>query len=404
MAVPISKQTDRGIIVAFKEQLVIGTPESGAGAEKLRFAASPGLQLDTANVPSTESRNDGISRAAGLGRKTVTGSYNGPASLSSYDTLDKAVMRSDWTASATLAETNAGAITGIASNVVTVTNATLIDTDNLRVGMVLTPLTGFDAADIGKHCFITALTDSTMTLTPVDGSTLTAATPASWTATVNRHIIQGTTDCAFTVEQYRETIDKSETFEWVRFGSLGMSLSPDQEVQRQFTALGRDQIIDDTGSSPRFTDPTEYITEALQSARTKLVIGTSTVIGLSQFSVTLNLNPFRDDSIDILTSEIGIGQPQVSASITVMEDDLARVQSYLNGDETSVGILVEEPGQTPRNFQAVYFTKVKFGAATPSGLGADRFSVRTFPLLVDGDLRAGAYDKTMLRLSNYEAA
>lgn len=402
MAVPVSKQTDRDIIVAFKEQTTIGTPVSGAGAEKLRFSPSPGLVLERANVASTESRNDGNSRAPGLGRRQVTGSFNGPASVLSYDTIDAAVLRSTWTTAATVDQTNAGAITGISANVVTVTNATLL-TDNLRVGQVVTLLTGFDTGDVSKHCFVTALTASTMTLVPVDGSTLTAATPSNWSLRINRNAINGTTDCAFTVEQYRGLIDKSELFEWVRFGSHGFSLAPDAEVQRQFTALGRNQTVLATGASPNFTSPTEYTTEALQSARAKLVIGSSVVVGLSQFSYTLNQNVFRDETVDDLTSDIGFGQPTLTASVTILEDDLTRVQSYLDGTETFIGLYMAYPGSAPVDFQALSFTKAKFGAATPSGLGADRFASRTFPLLVDVDERGGAYAKAMVRLSEYSA-
>lgn len=393
----ISKQTDREIVVAYKEQSTIGTPETGAGSTKIRFGTSPGSVLEVAEVASTESRDDGLARAPGRGRKQVTGSYSGPASEGTYDDLDQAVMRSTWTASATVDETNAGAITGIASNVVTVTNSTLISTDNLRVGMIATPGTGFDAADQNKRCFIAALTASTMTLVPVDGSTLTSVTPANWEITVARNIIQGTTDYAYTIEQYRKKAAKTEIFEWCRWGQAGRSLNPDQEVQRNFSHLGRNQA--DIGSSQTLTSPTESTTDAFQSAQTKLIIGTSQVVGLSQFTFNHSINPFRDDSVDELTCEIGVGQPTITTSISVLEDDLARVQSFINGDETFIGIITEYNETAPKGFEAIAFTKARFGSATPTGLGADRFSGRTHSLLIDADLRGGAFASTMLRLS-----
>lgn len=399
----ISKQTDRGITVAYKEQTTIGTPETGAGGKKIRFASSPGLVLEKASVVSTESRNDGLARAPGDGRKTVTGSFSGPAAVGSYDDLDVAVMRSTYTASGTVDETNAGAITGISSNVVTVTNSTLLTTDGVRVGQFYQLATGFDAADIGKTVFAAAATGSTATLVPTDGTTLTAATPATWSMTLLKNAIQGTTDYAYTIEQYRDKIDKAEQFDWVRWGSHSWSLTPDSEIQRGFTALGRNMSILATGSSPGLTSPTVTTTDALQSARAKLIIGTSQVVGLSQFSFSNNINAFRDDTVDELTCEIGVGQPDLTASVTILEDDLTRVQSYIDGTEQAIGIWYDAPGSAPRSGEGLSFSKARFISATASGLGADRFSARTFNLAIDADLRGGAYDATMYRFSTSAA-
>ena len=399
MAVAISKQTDRGITVSYKEQSVIGTPETGSGGKQIRFAASPGATVQDAEVPSTESRNDGLARASGKGRRQVNASFNGPAAVGSYDDLDLSVMRSSFTAATAVDETNAGAITGISSNVVTVTNSTLISTDALRVGMFVQPLTGFDAADIGKTCMITALTSSTMTLTPVDGTTLASATPATWDITVLKTITQGTTDYAYTLEIYRDKIDRAEQVDFLRWGSHAWSLTPDAEIQRAFTGLGRNMDVLATGSSPGLTSPTTTTTDALQSARAKLIIGTSQVVGLSGFSFSNNINVFRDQTVDQLTCEIGVGQPTLTASIEVLEDDLSRIEGFLDGTEYGIGIWYDAPGTAPRSGEGLSFTKARFLSANPSGLGADRFSSRTFNLAIDADLRGGAYDSTMYRYS-----
>ena len=406
MAVAISKQTDRDITVDFKEQTTIGTPVTGSGAERIRFATSPGFALETNQVPSTESRNDGLSRAAGLGRKQVTGSISGPLSLGSYDTIIAAVMRSTFTADATLDQTDFASNTiGVASGVVTVSGGSFI-TEGIRLYDVVQPGTGFNAADQSVNCLVTALTATTMTLTRFDGVALTdvAGGVATWSVTVKKHIVQGTTDCAFTIETRRGLIDKSEQIDWARFGTLDFGISPDSEVTLGTSILGRNMTVLGTSSSPGFTSPTEYTSEALQSARAKLIIGTSQVIGLANFSFSLNLNLFRDQTVDELTAEIGVGQPTLTASIEVLEDDLTRVESYLNGTETGAAIIVEEPDATaPKDFISIAMPKVRFGSATASGLGADRFSSRTFPLLIDADLRGGASDATMFKIATSSA-
>ncbi|MEM8936040.1 MAG: hypothetical protein AAGC77_06505 [Pseudomonadota bacterium] len=396
MAVAISKQTDRGITVAYKEQSTIGSPETGSGGKLIRFSPSPGMTLSKASVASTESRNDGLARAPGDGRKTAPGTYNGPAAVGAYDDLDISVMRSTFTAANTVDETNAGAITGISSNVVTVTNSTLISTDGLRVGQFAQLVSGFDSGDIGKTVFVAAVTASTVTLVPVDGTSLASATPASWSLTILKNGIQGTTDYAYTIEQYRDLITKGEQFDFVRFGSHGWTLTPDNEIQRAFSTLGRNKAI---LSSQGLTSPTVTTTNALQSARAKLIIGSSVVTGLSRFSFSNNINPFRDDSVDELTSEIGVGQPTLTGSVTIMEDDLTRVQNFIDGTEQVMGIWYDAPGTAPRAGEGISLTKARFISANPSGLGADRFSTREFGLAIDADLRGGAYDATMYRFS-----
>lgn len=396
------KQTDRGIVIAYKAQSAIGTAETGSGGKKIRFGPSPGLVLEKASVPSTESRNDGLARAAGDGRKTVSGSFNGPAAVGAYDDLDAAVMRSTFTSADTIAESDVSSATlTLASNVGTLSTGSWTAA-GLRVGMFGYFSSGEDVAtaSANRYCLVTACGTTTATFTPVNGTALTDEGPLSdWTFNVAKTCIQGTTDSEYTIEQYRDFIDKAEQFEWCRFGSHGWSLSPDQEIQRQFSALGRDMAILATSSSPGLTSPTVTTTEAMQSARAKLVIGSSQIVGLSQFSFTNNIQPFRDDTVDELTNDIGVGQPVITASVTILEDDLTRVQSFIDGDYQVMGIYYGDGGTAPEGFEGLSFTRAKFISATPSGLGADRFSSRTFNLAIDADLSGGAYDATMYRYS-----
>ena len=156
----ITKQTDRGIVVAYKEQSAIGTPETGAGGKKIRFGPSPGLVLERVPVPSTESRNDGLARAPGDGRITCPGTFNGPAAIGAYDDWDAAVMRSSFTASATIAESDVSSATlTFASGVGTISTGSWI-TAGLRRGMYGYFSSGEDvaAANVNRYFLVTAVT------------------------------------------------------------------------------------------------------------------------------------------------------------------------------------------------------------------------------------------------------
>lgn len=404
MALAISRQTDRQITVALKDQTTWGTAVSGAGAEKFRFN-SGGLTLIKNNELSGENRDDGLTTRGTHGRRRVEGSYLADMSVGSFNTLDAAIMRSTWNADASITEATgamSSATISVSSGVVTASAGSWI-TSGARVGHVVQNTAGMNAADQNVSMFIVALTATTMTLARVDGVAITdvAGPVAAYTFVLKKSVIQGSTDYAYTIEEYRQLLDNSELFDSVRPATKSITVTPDQKVTTEFGFLGRNMVIPGTASSPNFTSPTTTTSLGLSSARAKMVLGSGAVTGLSGFNFTLNLNAFLPNEVDEYASDIGYGLATIDTSITLLEADLAQVSAFLAETQTFVGIIIEEPDSSnPKDFFALSMTNCTFGGANKSGGGADRFSARTIPLLVGADDQGGAYDQTMVRFSS----
>lgn len=403
MALPIARQTDRQITVALKDQTVYGVAESGAGAEKFRFNTG-GLSLITNTEASNENRDDGQSTRGGHGRRRVEGSYAADLAVGAFNTLDAAVMRSTWSADVTITQATAAlssATISVSAGVIAFSAGSLL-TAGVRVGQVIRPTVGLDAADLNQNCIVAAVSAQSLTLVRVDGVALTnvAGPVATYTFVIKKNVIRGTTDYAFTIEEYRQLLDRSELYDSCRVNSKTLVVTPDQKVTTEFAFLGRKKVLLASGSSPNFTSPSTTTSLGLSSARAKLVIGTSAVVGLSGFNFTLNNNGFVPNEVDEFPSEIGMGNATIEASITLLEADLDRVADYLAETQRMIAVIIEEPESAPRDFFALSMTNCTFGGANKSGAGADRFSTRTLPLIVGADDAGGAFDRTMVRFSS----
>lgn len=407
MSLAISKQTDRQITVALKEQTVYGVIEADASpVEKLRFNSGGLNQLSNIET-SGENRDDGQSTRGDKGRNRVEGSFIGDVAVGAYNVLDAAVMRSTWTADQTVDETDPDmssatiSVSAGAVGVVTASAGSWI-TAGFRVGQVVQNSEGMAAADQNVNMFITALTASAMSLVRADGTAITvvAGPVATYTFVIKKNVIRGTTDCIFTVEEYRQLLTESEVYDSVRCVSKNLTITPDQKATTEFGFLGRKVTL----PGARHFSPGNYVTTSslgLSSMRAKLVLSTGAVVGVSGISFSMSNNGYLPNEIDEYASEIGVGNATVEASISLLEADLTHVAAYIAGTQQFVGVILEEPdAANPKDFMAFSMTNVLFGSPTKTGAGADRFSARTIPLIVGSDDSGGAADPTMVRLSS----
>ena len=79
-------QSARQVEVIYKEQSVLGTPESGSGATGFR-AHTGGLNLTKDPINSNENRRDGQRTRGRGGSRTVAGQYVADLSVESFDQL-----------------------------------------------------------------------------------------------------------------------------------------------------------------------------------------------------------------------------------------------------------------------------------------------------------------------------
>lgn len=379
MPTPLRVQTDRAISLRIKEQLDpdVLQPDA-AGVEELRFAASSGFSFTKARVAPRESRNDGKTRRGRHGRGQAEFAVNNDFVIGAYNTPIAGVMRNTAVAAVVTTEADFGQLTA-AGSVVTFATGGLLAA-GVRRGHVHHYTAGLAAADLNTNLVAIAVTNTTITY----HRALTAVgVAANFSMTRKKSIIQAAQDIAFTGEEYRETIDRSEMCRNFRWGSWAMSYSPDSNIDVSFTAMGLEKTNLLAGASP-FYSPGN-ITRApgigLVAPNAKFYLVGVGFLRLSAFNFTFNINLSREDSVDIIPYDIIPGQPAISAQITHIEENLDIEDDYLNESELQGFLLIEEPkvsGLKP--CVAIWFENFTLNTPSKSGAGADRSSTRQYSI------------------------
>lgn len=89
----MSANSGKSYQISFKEQSVIGTPVSGAGAFSFTTLPSSGPTFSRTYIESNEDRADGQSGQSRLGVRSVSGEYSSELKVGAHNPLWEAVLR-----------------------------------------------------------------------------------------------------------------------------------------------------------------------------------------------------------------------------------------------------------------------------------------------------------------------
>lgn len=392
MATALRAQTGRAVSIRLKEANDYDTPQSGAGAEEIRFANSSGLVFSKSRIASRESRNDGKGRRGthgpGLGEFTVSNDLV----IGAYDTPVESVMRSAATAAAAVTQVEIGdTITGVSGAVVTF--AGLADaTAEASPGQQHVYASGVHADDIGRPLVVIAVTATAITY---HRTLTTSGVAATFSYTNRKHWVDSNIDYVYDVEEYLLNRNRYELAPWTRFGSMTMSFNPGGSmIDMAFNANFARQPTRAAGQN--YTTPAQASGSGLSASRCKLFVpGFSGAIRMSSLSIGKNLNLFRDDTNETEAYEIGIGQPAWQGQFTLAETSDEFIDAYDAETVLSGVILVEDAisaGVAP-GF-SIYVPRFVLQTPQNSPRGADNFMTRSFQMDPDLDERGGVYQST----------
>lgn len=393
MPTPLRVQTDRAIELRIKEQTDPDVIQTGAGAEVLRFAQSSGFSFNKARIASRESRNDGKARRGRHGRGQCEFAVNNDFVIGAYNTPIAATLRNTMAAAVTVTEADLGnATVPGGSGVVNFVNNQVL-TFGVRRGDVHVYTAGINAADRNQNLVVIAATANSITY----HKSLTAQAAGTFSFNRRKRLIQSNQDIAFTGEEYRQQLDRSEVANYLRFGAWTMSLSPDSNIDIGFTGMGRVKTNELSGASPIFTNPTRPPGIGLVAPNARFYIVGLGFLRLSAFSLNFDIQLSREDSIDPIPYEIIPGQPQISAQITHIETDLELEDDYLAETELQGFLMIEEPAPSGvKHCFTTWFENFTLNTPSKSGLGADRSSSRTYSIDPDVNENGGDAAETNL--------
>lgn len=399
----MANQTGKNLQVGFKVEATLNTAP-GTDGEELRFNASPGLKLNKTPIRSGEIRSDALSRIARHGSRSVSGSFSGEMAESAHDTLYEAAMRCSSVASfdVTNATSSLGALS-FASNAVyaTTTGAGSWAAAGVRVGDVfrMSGLSGDAAVNDDINAQVVAMTTHTLTL---PDNTYTAASTAvsTWTASVGKKFSNPATAVSrsFYFGQYDKDIDLTTAFGGVRVTGFNVTGNPDGMAEVEFTMLGMSATPLATGASPYFTTLTSYTTDPLVFADAAITLGGTTITKATAFNLAYEITGATVPVIGSeITPDVFLNDARLSGSITILREDLANLQSFIDEDELELTILLEEPGTAPQPYISIFVPLLKF-MDNDSPLGSDGARTDTIPWEAGVKASATGYDQTLLTI------
>lgn len=397
-------QTARQVEVAFKEQSVIGVPESGSGATGFRIN-SGGLNLTKEPIVSNENRRDGQRSRGRHGSRSVAGSYQADLSVGSFDALIAAMLWGTWDSTLTITQATSGGPTEITTTTNTIVgNSGSWITAGLRVGDIIR-LSGHATAGNNDRNLgpILGLTATTITL-PAGQLTANGTPDDAFTITRPKKVICGSTRRAYTVEEREIDIDGSEVFEWCRVSNMEISLQPNSMATITVGFVGRDMDVKEGGDSPHFSSPTYTTTQGLTAVEAAIYLGSTHITDLSGVTIRMDRRAAASPVVgSVRTPDVFDNDLEITGSITGLRQDFTRTAAFLNETDLSLHLTFAENEAEPADFIAVHIPFLTLSTSSKSEIGQDGPRTQTLELLIGKDERGGAYDATMIAFQSSAA-
>jgi hypothetical protein len=379
--------------VGYKKESAFGVL-AGSSSAKLLRRVTANFNLTKETYESGEIRTDRQIADFRHGVRSATGALNGELSPASYADFIGSVVARDFT-------------TGVSSTGVSVTIDTVGDTRTLqrstgdfltqgyKVGMVVRLTgTGLSAANVDNNLLITNVTDSTLTVTTINGSSLVDEGPIASVdiATVGKTTFvpsTGHTDQSYTIEEWYSDIAQSEVFTGMKVNSVAVQLPATGLTTIDVGFAGKDMA--QSGTTQYFSSPTAQGTNGIFAAVNGVMLIDGAPVALvtsADFTIeraTENATTVGSNSV----ADIFSGRIRVSGNLSVYFQDAA-FRTYFD-DEVPVSLVLVLTSDSSKDSDFVTFTlpKVKLGSFTKDDGELGIVAATSFQALLNEDVSTG---------------
>lgn len=303
------------------------------------------------------------------GVKLVNGTISALLSPGTYSDPISAILRRDFAAVTSI---TGASITIAGSGPYTVTRAAgSFLTDGIKVGMVVRLTAGtFNAANLNKNLLVTGVTALVLTVSVLNGSTLTAEGPiASATVSVPGKVTYAAessqTKVYHTVEEWYPDASISERNLDVRFVQAALSLPGSGNATATLTAIGLDQSKDTTAY---FTSPTaESTTDVLVAASGILLVNGVAQATVTDLSFDINGNGTPADGVvgTNIRPDVFVGKVMVTGSFTCYFEGGTIPDLYRDETATSIVSALSAGSAANADFMTITLSALKLNSSTP---------------------------------------
>lgn len=346
--------------VAYKKQVSKGTPASGAGGQLLR------RETATFNAPKDSFSSNEINShqqhtGDTHGTRKPTGTLNGNISPGTYADFFAALFRKGFTAPAS--------VTGLTLTIAADgSNWSVTRSAGDFMGAVkkfdVIRLSGanLDAANVGVNLLVLGVTTTVLTVTPINGKTLTAeSSKASSSVTFpgkkSMVPLTGHTNDYFTIEERFGDIGKSRIWEDQQIAKADISLPATGNATVAFGLVGIDYKKSPTQS---LTAPAaETTTPILNATNGVLFIGTSKTAIATSGSVSIDGQlAHGEPTIGSKTvTDITKGDLKVTGSYTSLYED--ETSAFDDETVTSICFVLTENADDDADFMTIVLPAIK---------------------------------------------
>lgn len=388
-------QSAANIQVSCKVQASKGAPESGSGADGYNVTPTQGLKLNKTPIVNDLVRRDGMSYRDGHGSRSASAVYSSLLSLGTFGDWIVAGMRGSIVGTFDITEADMTSITTTTSTIVAAAGSWL--TEGVRKGMMV-KLTGHSTAgNNGIWLRVVNVTTSTITVagTPL---TLNAVADTSFTLSVATHVLQGTTERYFTIEEYEQDNDTSLLGTDMKLTKIDFDAQPNQFIKMTFTFLGLDAQPQASGAAPVLTSPTYSTTLPMKMVDGVIRIGGVDYNVLTGFQFSLDLGGVVPPTLSATSDDVYLGNAKLSGSFTAHKADMVFFNAFDAETVVDFFLLCSENEADPADFEAFYIGNAVLNDNT-SAIAASGPRVQTVPWSAGKDEVGGANAATMLLYS-----
>lgn len=372
--------TGVGKRVTLKKETTIGVAAGAAGGQSMRRVTST-LALTKQTYTSAELRPDYQVSDMRHGVRSVTGAINGELSPGTHQLVLAAALRAAFVATTPITAASL-TIAGTGPTYTVTRAAGSYLTDGIKIGDVVQLSVGtFNAANIAKNLFVTALTATVATVIPLNGVAMVAEGPitgATMTVMGKKSFVPttGHTNDSFSIEHWHSDIAQSELFLGCRVSQLDIGLPPTGMATLNSTFMG----IDMTGAQTQyFTSPTAATTSGVLASVNGVVTVQGSPIALLT-GLTIKLNPNMTE-IPVVGSnvhpDIFPGRVMITGQMTALFVDNTLRDYFVNETEVSIACAFTTSNAANADFMSFVLPRVKAGGSTKDD--GEKGLVQTIP-------------------------
>lgn len=395
--------------LAFKKQVDIDTPATGAGAFGVEVLPSTGLAVAIAAIESAMIKRNRMKRRPRHGPRSATASYETELSVGPLNPIFEAVLGGTTTATMHFTQADWGAATIAVSadptmSTITFAGGTII-TDGVVAGTFV-KLGGFaTGANNGKWIPVIDAAEGVLT---VPSQYVTAEGPAAaYTVDVAPFIATPAQyqDTAWSTEEQmpNPSVLMSKFGTGMRFNSLSFSVDPKTYVKAAFALTGRDMTMlraDTVPAYPAFINPAFVESDSLILLDGGIYVNGRRRSDLTSLRVGIAATASTTDVIGSNVSpDVSLSQFSFTGDFTGVVSDGADFGSFTDEDDISVMLHCKE--KDSEAFVGIFLGYASFGGySTP--MGGEGLLVQSIPLFGGEDEHPG-HARTILLISTAPA-